>query len=434
MARMSVARTPRSPETVRSVANAHVGAGPDRPSLLLCLLIGMAALVLTACGGGDGSQQSEASSDDADLVAKGKEIFRYDTFGDETQWTDTLRLHEVIRTAVDPTTALSVGLKVDADALPPAVVEGIRNGSIDLKSPDTTVALLKLNAVVGVKGTVETINGHDTLTRVGVTCALCHSTVDNSFAPGIGKRLDGWPNRDLNPGAIIALSPALDAKTKLVYNSWGRGKYDPRFNQDGLNGPQVIPPAYGLAGLHRITSTGDGEDIAYWNRYVGVTQMGGHGTFTDRRTGVNVTNGTDDLITSKLPALQAYQLTLVAPAPPEGSFDAAAAERGKALFNGKGTCVTCHTGSEFTDANSRLHPPTDVVSEPEPDGAPSYASRSATKQYRTAPLHGLWQHAPYFHNGSAATLEDVARTYNNRRSLGMSENQVADLAQYLKSL
>ena len=434
MARMSVARTPRSPETVRSVANAHVGAGPDRPSLLLCLLIGMAALALTACGGGDGSQQSEASSDDADLVAKGKEIFRYDTFGDETQWTDTLRLHEVIRTAVDPTTALSVGLKVDADALPPAVVEGIRNGSIDLKSPDTTVALLKLNAVVGVKGTVETINGHDTLTRVGVTCALCHSTVDNSFAPGIGKRLDGWPNRDLNPGAIIALSPALDAKTKLVYNSWGRGKYDPRFNQDGLNGPQVIPPAYGLAGLHRITSTGDGEDIAYWNRYVGVTQMGGHGTFTDRRTGVNVTNGTDDLITSKLPALQAYQLTLVAPAPPEGSFDAAAAERGKALFNGKGTCVTCHTGSEFTDANSRLHPPTDVVSEPEPDGAPSYASRSATKQYRTAPLHGLWQHAPYFHNGSAATLEDVARTYNNRRSLGMSENQVADLAQYLKSL
>ena len=434
MARMSVARTPRSPETVRSVANAHVGAGPDRPSLLLCLLIGMAALVLTACGGGDGSQQSEASSDDADLVAKGKEIFRYDTFGDETQWTDTLRLHEVIRTAVDPTTALSVGLKVDADALPPAVVEGIRNGSIDLKSPDTTVALLKLNAVVGVKGTVETINGHDTLTRVGVTCALCHSTVDNSFAPGIGKRLDGWPNRDLNPGAIVALSPALDAKTKLVYNSWGRGKYDPRFNQDGLNGPQVIPPAYGLAGLHRITSTGDGEDIAYWNRYVGVTQMGGHGTFTDRRTGVNVTNGTDDLITSKLPALQAYQLTLVAPAPPEGSFDAAAAERGKALFNGKGTCVTCHTGSEFTDANSRPHPPTDVVSEPEPDGAPSYASRSATKQYRTAPLHGLWQHAPYFHNGSAATLADVARTYNNRRSLGMSENQVADLAQYLKSL
>ena len=432
MARLTVARDQRSPETVRSVAKARIAVGPDLPTLLMYLLVGMAALLLTACGGG--SQQAAVPSADEDLVAKGKEIFRYDTFGDETQWTDTLRMHEVIRAAVDPTTALSVGLKVDADALPAAVVEGIRNGSIDLKSPDTTVALLKLDAVVGLKGTVETINGHDTLTRVGVTCALCHSTVDNSFAPGIGRRLDGWANRDLNPGAIIALSPALDAKTKLVYNSWGPGKYDPRFNQDGLNGPQVIPPAYGLKGLRSITSTGDGEDIAYWNRYVGVTQMGGHGTFSDRRTGVNVTNGTDDLITSKLPALQAYQLSLHAPPPPEGSFDPVAAGRGKALFEGKGTCATCHTGSEFTDANSRLHPPTDVVSEPEPNGVPSYASRSATKQYRTAPLHGLWQHAPYFHNGSAATLEDVVRTYNTRRSLGMSEDQIADLAQYLKSL
>jgi mono/diheme cytochrome c family protein len=303
-----------------------------------------------------------------------------------------------------------------------------------LKSPATTIALLKLDAVVGVKGTVETVNGHDTLTRVGITCALCHSTVDNSFAPGIGKRLDGWPNRDLDPGAIIALSPALPAASKAVYKSWGPGKYDPRFNQDGLNGPQVIPPAYGLAGIHRITSTGDGDDIAYWNRYVGVTQMGGHGSFSDRRTGVNVTNGTDDLITAKLPALQAYQLSLAAPPPPAGSFDPVAAERGKALFNGAATCATCHSGDALTDANLRLHPPTDVVSEPEPNGAPSYASRSATKQYRTAPLHGLWQHAPYFHNGSAATLEDVVRTYNQRKSLGLPDNQIADLVQYLKSL
>lgn len=313
-------------------------------------------------------------------------------------------------------------------------MEGIRNGSIDLKSPDTTVALLKLDAVVGVNGTVETVNGHDTLTRVGVTCALCHSTVDNSFAPGIGKRQDGWPNRDLNPGAIIALSPALSAATKLVYNSWGSGKYDPRFNQDGLNGPQVIPPAYGLNGIDSVTSTGDGQDLAYWNRYVGVTQMGGHGSFSDRRTGVNVTNGADDLISSKLPALQAYQLSLPAPPPAAGSFDPAAAERGKAVFNGTGMCATCHSGTEFTDANSRLHPPTDVVSEPEPNGAPSYASRSATKQYRTAPLHGLWQHAPYFHNGSAATLDDVVRVYNTRKSLGLTDNQMADLVQYLKSL
>lgn len=396
------------------------------------VLFGGVAILVSACGGG--SHQSDSQATDPALIEKGKQIFRFDTFGDESQWTDALRMHEVISAAVDPTTALSVGLKVDADALPAAVVAGIRDGSIDLKSPATTVALLKLDAVVGLKGTVETVNGHDTLTKVGVTCALCHSTVDNSFAPGIGKRLDGWPNRDLNPGAIIALSPALPAASKAVYNSWGPGKYDPRFNQDGQNGPQVIPPAYGLDGIHSITSTGDGEDIAYWNRYVGVTQMGGHGTFSDRRTGVNVTNGTDDLISAKLPALQAYQLSLPAPPPPAGSFDPAAAERGKALFNGVATCATCHTGDALTDANSRLHPPTDVVSEPEPNGAPSYASRSATKQYRTAPLHGLWQHAPYFHNGSAATLEDVVRTYNKRKSLGLPDNQIADLVQYLKSL
>ena len=392
----------------------------------------MVAVLVAGCGGG--SAQPDSSSDEAALVAQGKQIFRFDTFGDESQWSDTLRMHEVIAAAVDPTTALSVGLKVDAEALPPAVVQGIQNGSVDLKSPDTTIALLKLNAVVGVQGKVETVGGKDTLTRVGITCALCHSTVDDSFAPGIGKRLDGWPNRDLNPGAIIALSPALSAATKLVYNSWGKGKYDPRFNQDGMNGPQVIPPAYGLSGIHRITSTGDGEDIAYWNRYVGVTQMGGHGSFSDPRTGVNVTNGTDDQITSKLPALQAYQLSLNAPPAPAGSFDTVAAVRGQRVFNGAGTCSTCHSGIEMTDANSRLHPVSDVVSEPEPNGAPSYASRSATKQYRTAPLAGIWQHAPYFHNGSAATLEAVVQTYNTKKSLGLNNADMSDLVEYLKSL
>lgn len=369
-----------------------------------------------------------------DLVARGKEIFRFDTFGDETQWSDTLRMHEVIRTAVDPTTALAVGLKVDSEALPPAVVQGIQNGSISLKSPDTTVALIKLNAVVGIKGTVENVNGKDTLTRVGMTCALCHSTVDNSFAPGIGKRLDGWANTDLNPGAIIALSPALDAATKAVYNSWGKGKYDPRFNLDGKNGPQVIPPAYGLSGINSITATGDGQDIAYWNRYVGVTQMGGHGRFYEPRTGVSVVNGPDDLISAKLPALQAYQLSLAAPAPPAGSFDAAAAARGKSVFEGAGRCASCHSGSRMTDANERLHSPSEVVSEPEPNGAPSYASRSASKQYRTAPLAGAWQHPPYFHNGSAPTLVAVVRTYNARQALALTEAQITDLAEYLKSL
>jgi mono/diheme cytochrome c family protein len=394
-----------------------------------CLTVCVTSL-LGGCGGSPGPSAAEQAA----VIAQGKDTFRYDTFGDETKWTDALRLPEVIRAAVDPTTALSLGLKVDAQALPAAVVAGIQNGSVDLKSPDTTVALLKLNAVVGLKGTVETIGGKDTLTRVGITCALCHSTVDDSFAPGIGKRLDGWPNRDLNIGAIIGTSPALSVAAKAVFNSWGPGKYDPRFNLDGKNGAQVMPPAYGLLGINKVTSTGDGDNLAYWNRYVGVTQMGAHGSFVEPRTGVSVANGTDDLITAKLPALQAYQLSLAAPVPPTGSFDVVAAVRGKAVFNGAGKCVACHSGAEFTDANSRLHPVSDVVSEPEPNGAPSYASRSATKQYRTAPLKGVWQHAPYFHNGSAPTLLAVVETYNTKQSLGLTPSQMTDLAQYLQSL
>jgi mono/diheme cytochrome c family protein/cytochrome c5 len=386
-----------------------------------------AVALAAACGGGN----DDATAEQAALVEQGKQIFRFDTFGDEAQWTDALRMHEVISAAVDPVTALSVGLKVDAEALPAAVVDGIKNGTVDLKSPATTIALLKLNAVVGLKGTVETVNGVDRLARVGITCALCHSTVDNSFAPGIGKRLDGWANRDLNPGAIIALSPAVDAATKVALNSWGKGKFDPRHNVDGVSNPVVIPPAYGLEGIHSVTFTGDGNELAYWNRYVGVVQMGGQGSFSEPRLNLSITNGTQDLITSKLPALQAYQLSLKAPVPPAGSFDTVAASRGKLVFEGAGQCATCHSGAMFTDANTRLHPPSDSMAEPE---TPSYAARSATKQYRTSPLKGAWQHAPYFHNGSAATLEDVVRTYDTRMSLGLSGSEVADLAEYLKSL
>ena len=371
---------------------------------------------------------------DAQLVAQGKNVFRFNTFGNESFWTDTLRMHEVIRTAVDPTTALSVGLKVDTDSLPPAVVQGIQNGTISLTDPATTVALLKLNAVVGLKGTVTNVNGQDVLTKVGTTCALCHSTVDNSFSAGIGTRLDGWPNLDLNPGAIIALSPALSAALKAVYNSWGKGMYDPRFNFDGKNGPVVIPPAYGLRGLASITYTGDGSDIAYWNRYVGVTQMHGHGTFSEPRTGVSVNNTPPDNVTSVLPALQEYQLSLSAPTPPSGTFDAAAAARGRDVFTGAGTCSSCHSGTLLSDGNTRLHAASEVVSEPEPSGVSSYASRSATKQYRTTPLRALWQHAPYFHNGVAKTLEEVVERYNTRKSLGLTAQQKADLVQYLKSL
>ena len=400
-----------------------------------CVALILAAVSVASCGSSAANPTAADPTKDPALVAAGQQTFRYETFGDETKWTDVLQMQTVISTAVDPTTALSVGLKVDATALPAAVVQGIQDGSISLTSPATTIALLKLNAVVGIKGTVTTgADGTDTLTRVGITCALCHSTVDNSFASGIGARLDGRPNLDLNPGAIIALSPALSADQKAVFNSWGPGKYDPRYNLDEQNGPQVIPPAYGLNGIHAITVTGDGSDIAYWNRYVAVTQMGGHGTFSEPRTGVSVTNGTDDLVTDKLPDLQTYQLTLAAPPPPAGSFDPDAAARGKTVFDGQGNCASCHSGSLFTDANSTLHDPSEVVSEPEPNGAPSYASRSATKMYRTAPLAGLWQHAPYFHNGSAATLDAVVATYNAKKSLGLTDAQSADLVQYLKSL
>src|SRR5688572_22885912 len=379
-------------------------------AILMSISAALSIAMLMSCDS-DESAGPDGEELDPALVAEGKEIFRFDTFGDEQFWTDTLRMHEVIQQMVTPAIALSVGLKVDSDALPAEIKSALAAGQVDLNSTATTLALLKLNAVVGVKGEVQTVGGKDTLVRVGITCALCHSTVDNSFAPGIGKRLDGWANRDLNPGAIIALSPALDPVTKAAYNSWGKGKYDPRHNIDGGNKPVVIPPAFGLDGIHRITFTGDGEDIAYWNRYVAVTQMGGLGTMVEPRLNISITNGTVDLVTSKLPALQAYQLTLKAPAPPAGSFDGAAAERGKLVFEGAGKCATCHTGTNFTDANSLLHPPGDSMAEPE---TPSYASRSATRQYRTSPLRGAWQHAPYFHDGSAATLDDVAQTYNSR--------------------
>jgi mono/diheme cytochrome c family protein len=351
------------------------------------------------------------------LVADGEKTFRFDTFGDEQVWTDTLRLHEVVEKNVDPTTALKVGLKVDADVLPAGILE-----KVDLKSPATTVALLKMNAVVGLQATVDA-NNH--ITRLGVTCALCHSTVDNSVMPGIGHRRDGWPNRELNVGAIIALSPVLSADKKAVYTSWGPGKYDPRYNQDGKNTPLVLPPAYGLAQVVNETYTAEGP-ISYWNAYVAVTQMGGQGNFSDPRLGIDVKHS-PDMVTSKLPALRAYQHSLPAPPPPSGSFDPAVAQRGRAVFDR--TCASCHVGGSGTDNNTgTLHTPAETGV----DGA--YAARTPTKAYRTTPLRGLWQHAPYFHDGSAATLADVVAHYNRVRTLGLTAEQQRELVEYLKSL
>jgi mono/diheme cytochrome c family protein len=318
-----------------------------------------------------------------------------------------------------------VGLKVDADAIPAAIAQAIKAGQVDLNSPATTVALLKLNAVVGLKGTVTTVNGKDTLTRLGITCALCHSTVDNSFAPGIGRRQDGWPNVDLNVGAIIALSPAITPAQKAVYSSWGPGKYDPRYNFDGKSTPLVLPPAYGLAQVKNETFTAEGP-ISHWNAYVAITQMHGQGDFSDPRLGIEIRQS-PDLVAPKLAALRSYQHSIEAPRPPAGSFDVAAAERGRAVFNNN--CVRCHVGGTNTDNNNgTLHAP----SETGMDGA--YAMRAANKMYRTTPLRGLWQHPPYFHDGSAATLADVVAHYDRVFSLRLNDQQKRDLGEYLKSL
>lgn len=368
----------------------------------------------------------------------GQAIFRFDTFGDEQLWTNVLRMHEVVAT-VDPATALSVGLKVDVDALPPPVIAALRAGQVDLTSPAVTTELLRLNAVVGLKGVV---NGNGQLTSLGVTCALCHSTVDHSFAPGIGKRLDGWANRDLNVGAIVALSPALPDALKAEFRTWGPGKYDPRHHAfDGVNLiplnspslPIVIPSIFGLKGVGFETFTADGP-ISYWNSYVGVGQMGGHGSFSDQRIGLTITQ-TPDLVTPKLAALLDYQLRLGVPDPPAGSFDRDRAGRGKQLFRNQAGCATCHQSPNFTDVLNGpshvtpfLHDPTEVGMDPR------YAERTATGKYRTTPLRALWQHAPYFHDGSAPDLLAVVNHYDRLFRLHLSGAQKADLVEYLKSL
>jgi hypothetical protein len=374
---------------------------------------------LVGCGDDDKPALGPCATDD------GQCIFRNDTFGDEQLWTDTLKLHELVQ-GLKPTTALSVGLKVDAEAVPPDVL-----ASADLEDPATTVALIGLNAVVGVRG--EVANGK--ITKIGITCALCHSTVDNSVLPGVGKRLDGWPNRDLNPGAILSLTPGLSAFTaslgvdnaaaKAALESWGAGRYDARFNQDTENHPVLIPPAYGLRDVALETYTGEGP-VSYWNAYVAVTQMGGHGDFVDDRIGIAIRQS-PDRVTPMLPALRAYQFSLEPPAPPAGSFDAAAAARGKVLFEGQARCSSCHAGASYTDA-PKLHAAAETgMTENE-------ARRSATGMYRTTPLRGAWQHPPYFHDGSATTLLDVVEHYDQALGLSLTEAQRSDLEQYLKSL
>lgn len=398
------------------------------------------------------------------MIEQGRHIFRFETFGDEAYWSDKLQLHRAIEGAkfggvgpgISPKTALAVGLKVDMDALPADLVEKIKRGEVNLDDPATTLALIKLDAVLGVKGT---FNQDGSLKAMGLSCAVCHSTVDNAFMPGVGHRLDGWPNRDLNVGQIISLAPDTSALTQLlgvneatlkkVLASWGPGKFDAELNldgkafrPDGKPAATLIPPAFGMAGVNLHTWTGGWGTVTYWNAFVANLELQGQGTFFDERLNDakkypiaakagfgNKRSGTD-MTTAKLAALQFYQLAIPAPTPPEGSFDRVAAARGDAIFKGKANCAQCHVPPLFTEPGWNTHKPSDI-------GIDDFqANRSPDKTYRTAPLHGLFAHMKggFYHDGRFATLLDVVNHYNSFKKLNLTEQEKNDLVEFLKSL
>jgi hypothetical protein len=424
-------------------------------ALLLIVSQSMAATV--------GSTDAQVDAKARQLLQDGRRIFRFDTFGDRQFWGGTLRLHEAIEgeqfggvgPGISPETALSLGLKVDVSALPSSVKEALAAGTIDLTDPATTLALLKLDAVVGVKGFFK---ADGSLSSMGITCALCHSTVDDSFAPGIGRRLDGWPNRDLNVGAIISAAPNLQAvadylgtdlaTVQKVLAAWGPGKFDAElfldgkgFQPNGTSAATLLPAAYGLAGVNLHTYTGWGS-IPYWNAFVANLLMHGKGTFYDPRLNDPAqfplavqhhlfdVRSKQDLITPKLPALHHYQLSLPAPTPPAGSFDPTAAAAGKQLFNGAAGCSRCHVPPIFTEPGWDLHPGSDI-------GIDNFeADRSPTHMYRTTPLRGLWAHQKggFYHDGRFPTLLAVVNHYDQFFSLGLTDAQKQDLVDYLKSI
>ncbi|HEX3031319.1 MAG TPA: hypothetical protein VHS59_03635 [Bacillota bacterium] len=407
------------------------------------------------------SQELKANNEQ--LLLQGQQIFRYDTFGDEKFWGGTLQLHKAIAGAnlggigpgISPKAALALGLKVDSNSLPSTVQNMLKEGKLDLNDPAVTVSLLKLNAVVGLTGFFDQ-GGR--LCSIGIQCALCHSTVDDSLAPGIGRRLDGWANRDLNVGAIIAAAPNLkaladrlgvsEAKAKEVLLSWGPGKYDAELNEDGKAfrpdgkpAATLLPSAFGLAGVNLHTWTGWGS-VPYWNAYVANTQMRGLGTFYDPRlnnpdqfplavkTGDWNIRNTPDLITSKLPALHLYQLALNPPKPPEGSYDPAAARRGEGLFRGKALCAQCHVPPLYLEPGHSIHTGREI-------GIDNFqADRSPAHGYRTSPLRGLWTHQKggFFHDGRFATLLDVVNHFNSIYNLKLTEQEKSDVVEFLKSL
>jgi cytochrome c553 len=420
----------------------------------------------------DQAPKAQASKDDwqatteaysKKLLEEGRNTFRQDTFGSEDFWGGQLRLHQAIAgeknggvgPGVTPRQALQLGLKVDSAAVPRVMAEAIRGGTANLDDPATTVALLQADAVVGVRAQFSDRK----ITSIGVTCALCHSTVDDSFAKGIGRRLDGWPNRDLDVGAIVASAPTLapfatllgvdEATVRKVLKSWGPGKYDAELDQDGKAfrpdgkpAATLLPAAFGLAGVNLHTYTGWGS-VPYWNAYVANTQMHGKGRFFDPRlrdakqfpvvakSGFDDIRSKDDRITPKLAALHYYQLSIPAPHPPKGSFDEGASQRGRVVFEGKAKCATCHVPPLFTEPGWSMHTASEL-------GIDDFqASRSPDRKfYRTTPLGGLFTRTKggFYHDGRFETLEAVVEHYVRVLKLDLTPAERADLVEYLKSL
>jgi hypothetical protein len=406
--------------------------------------------------------QQQIKNNAARLMEDGKDIFRNDTFGSEEFWGDQLRLQEAILgekrggvgPGLTPQQALELGLKVDVNKLPQILFEVMRGGHVNMNNPATTIELIRADSVVGVRGDFE--NGK--LKRVGITCALCHSTVDDSFAKGIGRTLDGWPNRDLNVGEIVAMAPDLkpftdllqqdDTAIRKVLRSWGPGKYDAElvqdgkaFRPDGQSAATVLPPAFGLAGQNLHTYNGWGG-VPYWNAYVAITQMHGKGTFYDPRLNnpeqfpVAVRGKhydirpEKDLVTSKLAALHFYQLAIPAPKPPAGYFDKGAAKRGRVVFENKAKCATCHVPPLFSEPGWAMHTAEEI-------GIDDFqANRSPDKRYRTTPLKGLFvrEKGGFYHDGRFKTYDAVIDHYKPVLKFELAAGEQRDLVEYLKSL
>jgi hypothetical protein len=439
------------------------------------VLLVMSMTLLTRCNGNSNGQTGSSPEKKADpisdnankMLEEGRQVFRFETFGDEVYWTDALQLHKSILgeknggvgPGLSPKAALAAGLKVDMEVIPADVAEAIKAGKVNLDDPAVTLTLLQLNAVVGVKGTFDSKKN---LVSIGITCASCHSTVDDAFAPGIGHRLDGWANRDLNVGAIVSMAANLkpltdalsvdEATVKKVLASWGPGKFDAELNldgkafrPDGKPAATLIPEAFGHAGHNLHTWTGGWGNVTYWNAYVANLELQGQGNFYDPRLmdakkypvaaklgfGNKRTKSVDDdQVTSKLAALQFYQLAMPSPPAPDSIYNKDAAVRGKTIFNNKAKCASCHVPPLFAEPGWSTHKPEDICIDD------FQSSRSPDNTYVTQGLKGLWTHMKggFYHDGRFATLLDVVNHYDNCKKLGLTEGEKKDLVEYLKSL